>query len=312
MNLRATYDLLKETVNHWIEDKAMRMGAALAYYTAFSLTPILVISLGIVGLLFGRDEITRQIHETVGEPAGRAIDEMLKNTDQQGGGILATVFGLIALFVGATGVFGELQDSLNTVWKVEPKPGRGIWGMIRDRFLSFTMVLGVAFLLLVSLVVSSVLATLGALWTPESLPGGTYLWQAVNQLVSLAVVSLLFALMFKYLPDVKIAWRDVWIGAVLTAVLFTVGKYALGAYLGRSSVTSAYGAAGSLVLILLWVYYSALILLFGAEFTRVYANRYGFGVHPDENAQPISREALDRQGMPHAQKIEGDRDRTRR
>ena len=198
------------------------------------------------------------------------------------------------MLLGAAGFFGQLQDALNTIWKVEPKPDRGWLAVLRERFLPFTMVLGTGFLLLMSLVLSAALEALGEFLTPEAMPGGAWLWRRLNLLVALAVVTLLFALIYKYLPDVRIAWGDVWVGAVVTAVLFTLGKYLIGLYLGRSGVSSTYGAAGSLVLILLWVYYSSQVFLFGAEFTRIYAIRRGSPVMPSANALPVSDQALGR------------------
>jgi membrane protein len=198
--------------------------------------------------------------------------------------LIATVVAVATLLIGASGVFGQLQDALNTVWGVEPKEGRGVWGFIKDRFLSFVAVLGTGFLLLVSLVLSSALAALGK-WFSGSLPLPEAVLQAINFLLSFIVITGLFALIFKVLPDAKVAWRDVWIGAALTAVLFTIGKFAIGLYLGKSNVASAYGAAGSLVIVLVWVYYSAQILLYGAEFTQVYANRFGERIVPAPDAQ---------------------------
>ena len=199
------------------------------------------------------------------------------------------------LLLGAAGLFGELQGALNTIWGVRPKPGRGVLGLLRDRFLSFSMVLGTTFLLLVSLVVSAALAALGSLFGEWQT---AVVGQVVNQVISLGVVTLLFAMIYRFLPDVKIAWRDVWLGAVITAVLFTVGKYLIGLYLGRTSTASAFGAAGSLAVLLIWLYYSAQIFLFGAEFTKVHANRFGSRIVPAENAEPVSKEARAEQGMP--------------
>jgi membrane protein len=250
-------------------------------------------------------EVTQQrfgeeLTATAGPDVARAVQSILAHAQGFGSGVLATVVGVVALLFGASGVFGQLQDALNTIWGVEPKPGRGIWGLIHDRFLSLTMVLGTAFLLLVSLVISTALKALGGLVAPA--PGfAAVLWDIVNVVVSFGIITLLFALIYKVLPDATIGWRDVWIGAALTALLFTVGKYLLGLYLARGSVTSGYGAAGSLVLILLWVYYSSQILLFGAAFTRVYADRYGSHVQPAPNAVAVTPEAAARQGQPRAQ-----------
>ena len=201
---------------------------------------------------------------------------------------MSVTIGIVVLLFGASGVFGELQSALNTVWEVAPKPGRGIWGVVKDRFFSFTLVVGVAFLLLVSLIVSTGLTWVGQVFE-GALPGGALVWQVLNFVFSLAVVTGLFALMFKTLPDVHIAWRDVWVGAAVTAALFTLGKFGLGIYLGSAGVSSAYGAAGSIVALVIWVYYSSQVLLIGAEFTEVYASRYGSRITPDDHAVAIRR-----------------------
>lgn len=286
-SFKTGFSVLKATFSDWSDDHAPRLGAALAYYTVFSIAPLLLIVVAIAGLVFGRDaaqeQIFGQLSGLVGEGGAEAIQGMLKAADKPHTGIISTVIGIATLLFGATGVFIQLQDALNTIWEVKPKPGRGVWGFIRSRILSLAMVFGIGFLLLVSLVVSAGLAAAGK-FLSDTMPGGEAVWHVVNFVVSFAVIALLFTMMFKYLPDVKIAWRDVWLGGVLTALLFTLGKYALGMYLGRASVSSAYGAAGSLIVVLLWVYYSAQILFFGAEFTQVYANKFGKHLEPAENA----------------------------
>ncbi len=287
MKIRAVYDMVKATFRSWSEDNASQLGAALAYYAVFSISPLVVLSIVIASLIFhdtARESVVAEIRDTVGPAAGEAVSKMIVNARDSGATVLATVLGLATLVFGASGVFTQLQEALNTIWKVKQKPGRGILAVIKDRFLSFTMVLGTGFLLLVSLVVSAGLSALDHFLTPEAVPGTIYLWRVLNWLLSLALVTLLFALIYKVLPDVKLAWRDVWVGAVVTAVLFTVGKYLIGLYLGKSGVASPYGAAGSVVIILLWVYYSSQILLLGAEFTHVYVVRQGRYVEPAENA----------------------------
>lgn len=290
-NPTVAWDLLKTIFNEWNEDNAPRLGAAVAYYTVFSIAPLVIIAIAMAGLVFGEqaahDQIVGQIEGVVGKQMAEAVQGMLKSATGTKGGTWATVIGIIVFLFGASGVFVELQGALNTVWKVEPKPGRALRAMVRERLISFLVVLGIGLLLLASLVVSAALSALGKLLPPDSQPGGLYLWQTINNLVSLGFVTILFALLFKLLPDVKIAWRDVWAGAFLAALLFTIGKYLLGLYLGRSATLSAYGAAGSLVVMLLWVYYSAQIFLFGAEFTRVYAYRNGSPPVAAENALPI-------------------------
>lgn len=285
---RTLWHLIKEAAADWSHDRAPRLGAALAYYTVFSLVPFLVVVIALIGLVLGQEAaqsaILSHIATMVGDQSAAAIKDMIQRADQPSTGLVATVLAVVTLLFGASGVFGQLQDALNTVWGVEPKEGRGVWGFIKDRFLSFVAVLGTGFLLLVSLILSSALAAFGK-WFSGLLPLPEALLHLFNFVLSFVVVTGLFALIFKVLPDARVAWRDVWVGALLTAALFTIGKYALGLYLGKSNVASAYGAAGSLVLILLWVYYSAQILLYGAEFTQVYANRLGERIVPAPDAQ---------------------------
>ena len=290
-SLRGIFTLLKQTYQKWSEDKAPRLGAALAYYTVFSLAPLLVVVIAVAGLVFGQKaaegQIVGQLGGLVGEQSAQAIQTMIASAWKPTSGIVATIIGTATLLLGASGVFGQLQDALNTVWGVKPKPNVGIWGMLRQRFASMSTLLGTAFLLMVSLVLSAALAAVGAAvhgW----LPAPEAVLQVLNFILSFAVISLLFAMMFKLLPDVKITWRDVWLGGIVTALLFTVGQYALGLYLGKSEVGSSFGAAGSLVILLVWIYYSAQILLFGAQFTVVYANTAGSRIVPSEIARPVS------------------------
>jgi membrane protein len=290
--LKNGFNLFKDTASEWSEDNAMRLGASIAYYTAFSLAPLIVIAIAIAGFFFGAEaaqgEISSTMEGLVGKTGADAVESMVKGAQQKKeGGVLATVLGIATLLFGASGVFVELKSSLNEIWDVETKSGTGVWGWMRTRFLSFAMVFAIAFLLLVSLMVTAMLSAVGG-WMESALPGGEALWQIVNMVISFAVVAGLFALLFKYLPEIEVGWRDVLIGAVVTAALFTIGKYGLGVYLGKGSVGSVYGAAGSLAIVLLWVYYSALIFLFGAEFTQVYARRHGS--HAKEEDQPIRGE----------------------
>jgi len=256
--------LLKSLVADWWEDNAPRLGAALAYYTLFSLSPLLVIAVAIAGLIFGREaaqgHIVAQIEGLVGHDGAVAVQAMIESARKPATGIAASLVGLLTLLAGATGLFGELQAALNTIWEVPAQPGHGIIGVLKNRFLSFAMVLGMGFLLLVSLLVSAELAATGHL-VGGLFPAMASLAQILNFLVSILVTTLLFAMIYKYLPNVAIAWKDVWIGATATALLFTAGKFLIGLYLGTSGVTSAYGAASSLVIILMWVYYSAQIFL---------------------------------------------------
>ena len=238
----------------------------------------------------------------LGDEGAKAVNEIIVAAQRPGKGLLASVVGLIVLLFAGSGVFGELQDGLNTIWEVAPKVGRGVWGTIQDRFLSFAMVLGTGFLLLVSLVLSAALSAIGK-WSASILPGPDSVFQVANQGISLAVVTILFAMIFKVLPDVEIRWRDVWIGAVATALLFTIGKFVLGLYLGRAAVGSAYGAAGSLVVVLVWVYYSAQILYLGAEFTQSYARMYGSRIRPAANATAVTERARTEQGLAASKKL---------
>lgn len=282
--------LLKDTFTAWSEDKASRLGAAVAYYTVFSLAPLLVIVIAVAGLAFGeravRGEIIGQIQGTVGHGDAQLIQSMVASAHKPSTGIIAAVLGVATLLLGATGLFGELQDALNTIWKVAPKQ-RGILTQVRARLVSFGMVIGIAFVLLVSLVISAGVSAVGQ-FIGGVLPVPEIVLQVINFAISFGIVILLFAMMYKVLPDVEIAWRDVWIGAAVTSLLFTVGKLLIGLYLGHSGVASTYGAAGSLVMLLLWVYYSAQILFFGAEFTHVYTSRFGSHARPAPDATSLA------------------------
>ena len=299
--LQTLWQLAKEAASEWIYDRASRLGASLAYYTVFSIVPFLVIVIAVIGLVFGHEAaqstIIAQIGQLVGEQSAAAIKDMIQRANQPSTGLLATAIAIGTLLVGASGVFGQLKDALNAVWGVEPKEGRGVWGFIKDNFLSFVAVLGTGFLLLVSLVLSSALAAFGK-WFGGILPLPEAVLEMLNLLLSFVVITGLFALIFKVLPDARIAWQDVWVGAALTAALFTVGKFAIGMYLGKSNVGSAYGAAGSLIVVLVWVYYSAQILLYGAEFTQVYANRLGERIVPSADATATNpRKAADEKAL---------------
>jgi membrane protein len=306
MNVASMWDLIKATFADWSEDNATRLAAALAYYTAFAIAPLLVIAIAIAGFFLGREAATNQVGTQVssllGPTAGEAVNSMVEAaSNRQGSGIVATIIGIVTLLFGASGVFGELQNALNTIWEVATKPNQGFLQTIKQRFFSFAMVAGVGFLLLVSLAVSAALGAIGQIF------GGTeptLIWKIVNFVISFGVTTLLFALIFKIVPDVKIQWSDVWIGAAATALLFTIGKAALGWYLGRASTTSSYGAAGSFVALLLWVYYTAQIVFLGAEFTQVYAKAYGSKIQPAENAVPLTEEARAQQGIPHTGTLE--------
>lgn len=286
-----SFVVVKQAVFEWMEQDVSRLGAALAFYTLFAIAPLFVIVLAIAGVWFGeeaaRRELFSQVSGLVGSEGGEAIQALVSAARQPKTGAWATVFAVGTLFVGATGVFVQLQDALNLVWGVRRKPGRGLRNFIKDRFLSLALIVGIGFLLLVSLVLSAGLSALGKFMV-GLLPAQAAIWQGINFVISFGVITLLFAMIFKVLPDVKIAWRDVWFGAMMTALLFNLGKFLLGLYLGRSSVASAYGAAGSLVIVLLWVYYSAQVLFFGAKFTQIYSNRYGSHFEPVSGAEAVT------------------------
>jgi membrane protein len=281
MKLADLWPLVKETGRQFWKDKGPRLGAALAFYTALSLSPLLLVVIAIAGAAFGaeaaRGEIANQIQSTVGEEGAQAIQAMLAKDHSESRGLLMTIVGIVTLVVGATAVFAELQGAIDTIWDVEPKqiPG-GIWGGLKDRLLSFSVVCGMAFLLLVSFAFSAALSASNS-WLEARLPIGGWGLRVGNHLLSFLLTAAMFALIFKVLPHVRMAWSDVRIGALLTAGLFTLGKYLIGLYLGQAAVGSAYGAAGSFVVLLVWIYYSTQILLFGAEFTQVYAHSQGTG-----------------------------------
>ena len=292
--MKEALDLLKQAAWDWFDDQAPTMGAAVAYYTVFSLAPLLIIAVSIAGLVFGREaaqgQIFEQLRTLIGETSAAAMEDVVESANSKPAtGVFATIIGFVALIIGASGVFAQMQASLNAIWRVQPKPGRGVfWGLVQDRILSFGFILIVGFLLLISLILTAIIAFIGQ-WFGGFLPGIEMLIQILNAIMSLAVITLLFAMIFKFLPDVKIAWRDVWIGALITAGLFTIGKEVFGLYLGKSGVASSYGAAGSLIVLLLWVYYSAQIVFFGAEFTKAYAKRFGSHVTPAEYAVAVPK-----------------------
>ncbi|MDQ0571001.1 membrane protein [Variovorax paradoxus] len=271
--------LCKEAAVAWVDDFAPSMGAAISYYTMFSLAPLLVIVIAVAGALFGTEavqgQVAAQLAGLIGQEGALAVQALVKSANEPSRGLIAGTISIGVLVVGATTVFAELQSALDRIWHVpeRAKPS-GVWGILRARVLSFGLILGLAFLLMVSLIVSAVLAALGG-WSTGLFPGWELLLQVVNALVTLGILTLLFAMIFKFMPSTPIAWPDVWIGAAVTAVFFEVGKVLIGLYLGKSSVSESFAAAGSLVVLLAWVYYAAQIFLLGAEFTKVYANAHG-------------------------------------
>ncbi|MBK1817999.1 YihY family inner membrane protein [Luteolibacter yonseiensis] len=292
--------LLKRSLDDWMEDKALRLSAALAYYSIFSIAPLLVITMGIAGLAFGTEAVSGQLYDElrgyVGAQSAAALQSMVQSASKPAQGIWATVAGFVMLMVGASGVFGQLKDALNTIWEVKPKPDIGLMAHFREKLLSFGMVLVIGFLLLVSLVLSAAISGVNH-FVGHSLAIPAVVWGMIAFVISLGIVTTLFAMIFKILPDARVGWGDVWVGAIVTGLLFEVGKTALGWYLGRESTSSAYGAAGSVVLLLLWVYYTSCILFFGAEFTQVYAQAGGRLIMPTENARPVTETDRAQQGL---------------
>jgi membrane protein len=304
-------NLLKDTFREWREDGANRLAAALAYYTTFSLAPLLVLIIAIAGLAGGREaaqsQTMAQVEDLLGTEGREFVEGMIESASRPETGLAATFIGAVTLLFGALGVFGELQNSLNTIWEVKPKPAKnwldGVRRFMIKRLLSFAMVLGIGFLLLASLVVSAAVSAFG------EFIGGRWLladvWLAlINFIISFIVITFLFAMIFKFLPEIRIAWKDVWLGAAVTSGLFSLGKFLIGLYLGRSEVGNTFGAAGSLAILLIWIYYSAQILFFGAEFTQVYANRYGSRIVPDPGMVKLGEVERAEKGIPHEKKLE--------
>lgn len=278
MTLRNIWILIRAAASSWVDDYAQSMGAALAYYTLFSIAPLLLIVISVAGLIFGveaaRGEIVGQLQGLMGRQGAEAVQGLLESVNKPAESVTAMLIGGILLLIGATTVFAELQDALDRIWRAPKRNNGGIWGLLRERVLSLGMIMGIGFLLMVSLVVSAVLAVLGKLWGPL-FAEWAILANVINFLVSLAFTTTVFAMIYKIMPRVKVNWADVWIGAAVTALLFTLGKFLIGFYIGKSGLTSGFGAAGSLVVMLVWVYYSAQIFLMGAEFTWAYAITFG-------------------------------------
>jgi len=293
--LKQGWQLTKSAVQAWSDDYAPSMGAALSYYTLFSIAPLLLIVISVAGMIFGekavQGELTGSLQFLMGEEGAKAIEGLLTSVSEPKEGIVATVIGIFVLLLGATTVFGELQNSLDRIWRAPArKDASSLWRLLRSRLLSFGMILGMAFLLMVSLVLDTVLQALGKMWGTGAFEA---IGQALNMVVGFAITTTIFAMIYKLLPRAKVAWHDVWVGAAVTAVLFTLGKFLISLYIGRSAVASSFGAAGSLVVVMIWVYYSAQIFLLGAEFTWVYSHSHGSrrgekrpGAPVDEMDQP--------------------------
>jgi len=292
--LKSVFALLKETFTQWLEHKAPRLAAALAYYMVFSLAPLLVIAIAIAGAVYGKDaargEIVARIGGFVGRDAASVIEKAIANASQPDLSNIASLISIAILLFGASGVFAQLQDALNTIWGVQPRPGQVVKQFISKRILSFAMVLSLGLFVILSLLLTGWISALSKL---DLLPGFPFLWKFLSLAVSFGLVTLFFALVFKFLPDAKVAWSDVWIGALITSILFAIGRSLLGWYLGKTSFASTYGAAGSLIVLLAWVYYSAQILFLGAEFTEVYARKYGSRITPTRHSMRITTTPLD-------------------
>jgi membrane protein len=275
---REIFVVLKEAAEQWSSDNASRLSAALAYYTLLSLAPLLLVTVLIMGLVFGQAGARERAVSAMGGIVGRqgleAMQTLAESAHQADGGVLGSVVAALVALFGASGVFVELQSALNTIWKIPERKGPKVWSYAIGRFWSFVMVLGSAVLLLVSVLSSALLAIVGEFFS-SLLPGGHVLWLVVNFAISLSVISILFAAVFRSLPDTPIRWSDVWLGGLLTGALFELGNFGLSIYLGKSGVTSSFGGAGSIVAFVIWVYYSAQIIFLGAEFTHVFALRHG-------------------------------------
>ena len=285
--------LILETGKAWNRDDPWRLSAIVAYYALLALPGLLVVIINSVGAVWGQEivqgKVTEQIADLLGDDAARAIKVIVEETQEEDRSFVATIIGISTLIFGATGVFYHLQLSINRVWEIKPAPGTGIKKILIDRALSFAFVLVIGFLMLISFIITTAISVLND-FIRENLPDFTvYFAYGLNELFSFAIITLLFALMYRYLPDAKVRWRTVWIGAIITALLFVLGKFLLGLYFGQANPASAYGAAGSIVLIMLWVSYSSLIFFFGAEFTFVYSKRYGIGVEPKPHAIRIKK-----------------------
>jgi membrane protein len=292
--LRATGSLIRQTFQEWNNDNGPRLGAALSYYTVFSMAPLLLLVIAIAGLAFGRaaaeGRIFTELSGLLGPDAARLVQLAVAKANKPRGGLIGAAIGAVVLLGGATGVVVELQGAINTVWKLVPKSNRGVWRLVRTRLLSLGMVLALGFLLLVSLAVSAGLAALSG-WLRKFIGDAVLIGWVLDGVIALAAISTLLAVLYKFLPDARVAWRDVWVGAIATAFMFLLGKYLIGLYVAKASVASAFGAAGSLAALLVWVYYSAQIVLLGAELTRLYANRFGAKVRPSDEALPAEEVA---------------------
>lgn len=298
----SVWDILAESAIAFDRDNALKFSASLAYYTIFSLPPMLIVIIATAGIFYGQEaiqgKIFGQINELVGNSAAYQIEETIKNISLYGDNIWATAFGFITLTIGATGIFAEIQSSINTIWRLKTKPKKGFIKLLITRFVSFSMVISLGFLLMVSLIINALLVLLSnklMLYLPNVT---VYLFYVINFLLTFGVMAALFAIIFKVLPDAHIKWKDIYPGALVTTALFLIGKFLIGYYLGRSDLTSTYGAAGSIIILLIWVYYSSIILFFGAEFTQVYAYKYGSKITPNSYAVWIEHKDIEKLVQP--------------
>jgi membrane protein len=303
---KGIFGVIRETFKSWSEDKAPRLAAALSYYTIFSIAPLLVLVIAITGFVNGnnttiRDQILAQVQSLMGAQGAQMVNTLITNASRPREGIIASVIGVITLIFGATGVFNQLKDALNTIWEVAPKKGGGIMGMVTERVSGLVMILGLGFLLLVSLVLSTALSVLNQYFTNLLGAGSGTASLLVNYGIQIVVITLIFSAIFREVPDVEIRWSDVWVGGLVTAILFLAGQYLISLYLSKASPASTYGAAGSLVVVLLWLYYSAQILFLGAEFTKVYSHWRRSNIVPSENARPLTPTERIQQGIARPQ-----------
>lgn len=287
-NLKSVFGFIKEVFSGFSDDKAMKYSASLSYYTVFSIAPMIIVIISAAGIVFGREavqgKVFGQIKGLVGEEAAIQVQSIISNTHSSGNTIVASIVSAVVVVLGATGVFGEIQDSINSIWGLKSKPKSGIIKVVLNRFISFSLIISLGFVLMVSLAVNAFVSVITS-QLANIIPGaGTYFLMIVNQALIFFILSFLFAVIFKVLPDAKIKWRDVSKGAMLTAILFMIGKYLIGIYVEKSNLTSVYGAAGSIIIIMVWVYYTAIILYFGAEFTKVYSIKYGSKIVPNDYA----------------------------
>jgi membrane protein len=300
--IKSYWQILKQTANDFMDDKVLKLSAALSYYTIFSIAPMLIVIITLCEVFLGKEAIEGsiygQINDFVGNEAALQIQQMIKNATLSGDSTVATVIGVITLLFGATSVFGEIQDSINFIWQLKAKPKNGFIKILINRLLSFSMVISLGFILLVSLALNGLIELFGAQLTYLLPQVSVVVLYVINLALTFSIITSLFAIIFKVLPDARVEWKHVIVGAIATAILFMIGKFGIGFYLGASKAASAYGAAGSIVVILLWVYYSAIILYFGAEFTQVYAQFHGAQIRPNEYAVFVKEVPVETTVMP--------------